>query len=137
MSDEEDVLTEVSFNVITVEDGGLYGVTLYVDDDQDNDEVPCWRTTLRGKPGADVDEVSELYADCHQNAMEEGGMEGMMSPDEWLEKMRASVVRAGELMAHFGYHMVPAGEVTKAQAAKLFEGSDWPEAPAVDIRKMN
>lgn len=138
----ESAKTEVEFRVIVTEDGGIYGATLYVDDGRDDDEgeVPCWRTVFRGKPSADPEAVGEMYADCHQDAMDEVGVSDPMTPEEWLEKMRESVILAGELMERFGYRMVPADEVSEAQALKLFDGmEEWIEksdAPA-DVRKLN
>lgn len=141
MSESETESTEVTFNVVVLEEAGVYGVTLYADDGLGNDDeegVPCWRTAFRGKPGADVDSVSEMYADCHQDAMDAVGIDGPMDAEEWLDKMRKSVVLAGELMSRFGYRMMPTAEVSPELAEQIFEGvEDWPGSAPVDISKLN
>lgn len=129
----------VSFSVVVQDDGAVYGATLYVDVGSDEDSVPCWRTAFVSTPGQSVDAVAEIYADCHLEAMDQIGCEGEMSPEEFVEKMRDSVVLTGEMMSRYGFRAVPYNEVGQERAQRIFEGLEgWPEEKsAEEIRKLN
>lgn len=99
-------MAEVTFSVDAREHDGTYGVTLWVDDPSKPDVTPTYRSVLSGAPKADLEELVRLWGECHQEAMDRVQLGGIVTADEYEEKLLASVILAGELMERHAFKAV-------------------------------
>lgn len=132
-------MTEVKFNVVVNEAGGLYGITLYIyGDGMDEDSVPCYKTVFRGKVGGNPDNVCEIYAECHQEAMDRVGIEKQMTAETWVQKLGESVILASELMAAYGFHRMAYDSIPGDVTDMLFSmDSVSDDIDPIDLKSMN
>jgi len=113
-------MAEVKFCVHVEVHGPFYGVTLFADDGTESDEVACFRSCFSGEPGRDRDEVVELFAQAHQEAMDQVGLSGVVTPDVYEERMMESVSAAGRAMSAFGLTAVAFDQVPDDVLYALF-----------------
>ncbi len=128
--------SQVKFGLHVESHDGYYGVTLYVDDDQ-LDVTPCYRSCFQGEKGRDTDEVQELFAQSHQEAMDEVGLQGEVEREQYESLLLRSVLLAGEKMEAFGLRPVPFDDVPSAALYCLFaealpDGENSPGSSALN-----
>lgn len=114
----------VKFAVEIREHAGTYGVTLWVEDQNDPDVTPSYRSVLRGAPGFDLNEMTKLWGDCHQEAMDEVGLTGFMAREDYESKLLASIIRTGDLMARHKYESVGFSTLEEDLVYALFVQSE-------------
>ena len=130
-------MAEVKFCVHVETHEDFYGVTLYADPGEEVSEVPCFRSCFRGEKGRDVDEVVELFAQCHQEAMDDVGLAGAVPESEYEAMLLQSVTLAGEMMSKFGLQAVAFDQVPDEALYCLFaealpDGENSPGSAALN-----
>jgi hypothetical protein len=117
-------MAEVKFAVDVTEHQGTYGVTLWVDNSEQPDYTPAYRAVLKGKAGTDLIQMAQLWGACHRDAMDSVGLDGVVTYEEYEEKLFASVVLAGELMVRHEYEALAHDQVPEEVLGWLFMTSE-------------
>lgn len=113
--------TEVKFCINVNEVDGTYGLTLYCDDGDDTlDTVPCFRSCFAGEPGRDPDTIAEAFSSCHQQAMTEVGLDGVLTQEVYDTLLKLSIERAGEKMPPYGFTPIAFDSVADEVLFMLF-----------------
>jgi hypothetical protein len=128
---------EVKFCVHVEEHEGVYGITLFADDGIAKDTVPCLRSCFRGEAGRDPDEITVLFAEAHQEAMDEVGLQGVVPESEWEGLLMRSVELAGAKLKTFGLEAVAFSDLPDETLYHLFaealpDGENAPGSAALN-----
>ena len=120
--------TQVLFRVYVTQADDVFGVVLFVDDQTDSEVVPCFRSVFKSPTGADIsiDGVTEIYAECHRNALDKVGLEGEVTLEVYESKLHESVELAAEMMSNYGLNVLDLGTVSDDVMHTLF-AEEWPE----------
>ena len=129
--------TEVRFEVEAARVDDHYGVTIFVldadDEPKDGDDVQCYFLVFKGPEAGDPMETAKNYAVCHQEAMNSVKLEGIVTEEEFVERLDDSVELAGKMMSQHGYSVVDVDSVDPDIMNALFTD----EGPDEDPYRLN